>query len=59
MSFNFRSMALGLAALALTKPLPAQAAQGQAAGGEGPTEHGTLIIAGGGELGPEILGAAS
>lgn len=50
MSFSFRSLGLGLAALLLSG-LAAQAAPVV----KGP-EHGTLIIAGGGALGPEILG---
>src|ERR1700739_4111826 len=50
MTFRFRSAALAVAALLLTG-LAAQAAPVV----KGP-EHGTLIIAGGGKLGPEILG---
>jgi cyanophycinase-like exopeptidase len=49
-SLNFRSFGVGLAVLALTA-LSTQAAPVV----KGP-EHGTLIIAGGGKLGPEVLG---
>jgi cyanophycinase len=49
-SFSFRSLGLGLAALVLMS-FPAQAAPVV----KGP-DKGTLIIAGGGKLGPEILG---
>jgi cyanophycinase len=50
MTFNIRTASLAAAALLLAG-LPAQAAPVV----RGP-EHGTLIIAGGGNLGPEILG---
>ncbi|MEA2833349.1 MAG: cyanophycinase, partial [Methylobacteriaceae bacterium] len=50
MSFNLRILGLAVAALALSA-VTAQAAPVV----RGP-EHGTLIIAGGGSLGPEIVG---
>jgi cyanophycinase len=54
MTFSFRSMGLAVAAL-LTTSLAAPVAAWAAPVVKGP-ERGTLIIAGGGKLGPEILG---
>jgi cyanophycinase len=54
MTFRFRPMGLAVAALLLTG-LAAPAAAWAAPVVKGP-ERGTLIIAGGGKLGPEILG---
>jgi cyanophycinase len=54
MTFSFRSMGLAVAALLLTG-LAAPVAAWAAPVVKGP-ERGTLIIAGGGKLGPEILG---
>jgi cyanophycinase len=54
MSFSFRSTGLAVAALLLTG-LAAPVAAWAAPVVKGP-ERGTLIIAGGGKLGPEILG---
>jgi cyanophycinase len=50
MTFRFRTAALAVAALVLTS------FAGEAAPVVKGPEHGTLIIAGGGKLGPEILG---
>lgn len=51
MTFSFRSIGLALAAMMLAA-IPAAHAAPVVTG----PEHGTLIIAGGGKLGPEVLG---